>query len=152
MQPNKTLCGPSNVPIEVERHFTADINYNGYAVKQQVYVVPGLATPLMGLPAIQDLCLLSPVATIATSETTYMRQYPRVFTGLGNLEGDYKIKLKENATPFALAVPHRLSLPLRGKVQDELKRMGKMGVILPIEAATDWCSGMVVVPKPNGKI
>ena len=30
--------------------------------------------------------------------------------------------------------------------------MEEMGVISPIEEATEWCSGMVVVPKPNGKI
>ncbi|XP_031427422.1 uncharacterized protein K02A2.6-like [Clupea harengus] len=30
--------------------------------------------------------------------------------------------------------------------------MEEMGVLSPIEEATEWCSGMVVVPKPNGKI
>ena len=46
---------------------------------------------------------------------------------------------------------HAVYLP-RGKVQEVLKRMEEMGVISPIEEATEWCSGMVVVPKPNGKI
>lgn len=149
--PNKRLCGPSNTPITVEGHFTANMSYKGSVVKQQVYVVPGLATPLLGLPAIQDLSLLTQVDAIAT-ESAFTKQYPKVFTGLGKLEGEYKIKLKENATPFALAVPRRVPLPLRGKVQEELNRMEAMGVISPIEEATEWCSGMVVVPKPNGKI
>ncbi len=30
--------------------------------------------------------------------------------------------------------------------------MEDLGVIAPIEEVTEWCSGMVVVPKPNGKI
>lgn len=30
--------------------------------------------------------------------------------------------------------------------------MEKMGVVMPIEEATDWCAGMVVAPKPNGRI
>lgn len=60
-------------------------------------------------PAIQDLCLISP----AMSEITYMKQYPRVFTGLGKLEGEYKIKLKENATPFSLTVPCHMPLGLK---------------------------------------
>ena len=148
----KRLCGPSNTPIEVKGHFTANISHNGTVAKQQVYVVPGLVTPLLGLPAIQDLCLLSPVQAITTAEVSYKEQYHRVFSGLGKLEGEYKIKLKENATPFALSVPRRVPLPLRGKVQEELKRMEEMGVLSPIEEATEWCSGMVVVPKPNGKI
>ncbi|KAL2089226.1 hypothetical protein ACEWY4_016125 [Coilia grayii] len=118
------------------------MSHKDCVVKQQVYVVPGLATPLLGLPAIQNLCLLSPVDAIAT-DNTYVRQYPRVFTGLGKLEGEYRIKLKDNATPFALVVPRHLPLRLRGKVQEELNRMEAMGVISPIEEATEWCSGMV---------
>lgn len=83
--PNKQLCGPCNVPIAVEGHFAANISHKGSVVTQQVYVVPGLATPLLGLPAIQELSLLSPVDAIAT-ENTYVRQYPRVFTGLGRIQ------------------------------------------------------------------
>lgn len=30
--------------------------------------------------------------------------------------------------------------------------MEEMGVISTIEKPTDWCAGIVVVPKPNGKI
>ena len=41
-----------------------------------------------------------------------------VFLGLGQLKGDYKIKLKGSAQPFALSVPRRVALPLRSKVKD----------------------------------
>jgi hypothetical protein len=30
--------------------------------------------------------------------------------------------------------------------------MEDMGVIMKIQEPTDWCAGMVVVPKPNGKV
>lgn len=30
--------------------------------------------------------------------------------------------------------------------------MEKLGVISKIDAPTEWCAGMVVVPKPNGKV
>lgn len=33
------------------------------------------------------------------------------------------------------------------KVKTELERMVKIGVISRVEEPTDWCSGMVVVPK-----
>lgn len=42
--------------------------------------------------------------------------YPRVFTGVGKLQGEYKTKLKESATPFALSVPRHVPLPLLKKV------------------------------------
>ena len=30
--------------------------------------------------------------------------------------------------------------------------MEKLGVIIKVQQATDWCAGIVVVPKPNGKV
>ncbi|XP_063750626.1 uncharacterized protein K02A2.6-like [Eleginops maclovinus] len=80
------------------------------------------------------------------------KQYPKVFTGLGCLTGEYRIKLKQDVKPFALSLPRRVPLPLHDKVKEELQRMEKMGVIVPIEEPTDWCAGMVVAPKPKGKI
>ena len=38
------------------------------------------------------------------------------------------------------------------KVKEELERMERLGVISRVEQPTDWCAGLVVVPKPNGKV
>ncbi|XP_034023519.1 uncharacterized protein K02A2.6-like [Thalassophryne amazonica] len=80
------------------------------------------------------------------------KQYPQVFTGLGCLTGEYKIKLKDDVKPYALSLPRHVPLPLHDKVKEELQRMEKMGAIVPIEEPTDWCAGMVMAPKPNGNI
>ena len=37
-------------------------------------------------------------------------------------------------------------------VKAELDRMQELGVITPIQDPTEWCAGMVVVPKPDGKV
>ena len=81
-----------------------------------------------------------------------MSQFPDVFKGLGKLKDNYVIKLRENATPYALTTPRRVPLPLLPKVKEELQRMERLGVITKIEEPTDWCAGMVVVPKQNGKV
>jgi len=39
-----------------------------------------------------------------------------------------------------------------GQVKNELERMEKLGVIAPMKEPTEWCSGMVIVPKPNGQV
>ena len=67
-------------------------------------------------------------------------------------QDNYVIKLKEDATPYALTIPRRVTIPLTPKVKEELQRMEKLGVITWIEEPTDWCAGMVVVPKQNGKV
>ena len=36
------------------------------------------------------------------------------------------------------------------KVEDELLKMQVEGVISKVDQPTDWCSGMVIVPKSNG--
>ena len=38
------------------------------------------------------------------------------------------------------------------KVKAELERMENLGVISKVDIPNDWWSGMVVVPKPDGKI
>ena len=37
-------------------------------------------------------------------------------------------------------------------VKEELERMVELGVIRPVQEATEWCAGMVVVPKVDGKV
>ena len=72
-----------------------------------------------------------------------------MFEGLGKLDGQYSIKLKDDAKPFALTVPRRVSIPLMSKVKTELDRKEETGVISIINEPTEWCAGMVVVPKPK---
>ena len=37
-------------------------------------------------------------------------------------------------------------------VKDELERLERLGVITRVSEPTEWCMGMVVVPKPNKKV
>ena len=131
---------------------------NGKQTRQDIYVVANLKEPLLGKPAIEALNLIQKVASIQ-SHLSYngikaeaKANHPRLFKGLGKLEGEFKIKLKPDSTPFALTTPRRVALPLVSKVKAELGRMENLGVISKVDIPTDWCAGMVVVPKPDGKI
>ena len=68
------------------------------------------------------------------------------------MEGEYTIQLKEGAVPFALTNPRRVAIPLMDSVIAELQRMEKLEVISRIDEPTDWCAGMVVVPKANKQV
>ena len=68
------------------------------------------------------------------------------------MEGTYNITLKEGAKPSALSTPRRVALPLLPKVKKELQRMEDLGVISKVEGPIDWCAGMVVVPKADGRV
>ena len=66
--------------------------------------------------------------------------------------GPHHIKMKEGAKPFALTAPRHVPVPLLPRVKAELDRMRQLGVIVSVREPTDWCLGMVVVPKPQDKV
>ena len=74
-------------------------------------------------------------------------------TDVGSLKcNPVKISLKEDAQPYSQHTARRIPLPLLPKVEAELQRMEKAGVIERITEPTDWCAPIVPVLKPNGSI
>ena len=146
----RPLRGPSGDLLQVEGRFKGKIRTGKREVEQMIYVVQGLHKPLLGDPAIRSLKLLKRVGAIEGARSEEL--FPQLFTGLGKLEEEYTIRLREGAQPFALNTPRRVPVPLMQSVKEELDRMERLGVISPVEAPTDWCAGMVVVPKSNGRV
>ena len=60
--------------------------------------------------------------------------------------------MEEKAKPYSIHTPRRVPIPLLPKVKQELEWMEKLGVISKMDEPTDWCSGMVVVPKQYGNV
>ena len=149
---SKTLNGPSQETLDVQGQFIAQLQRTDTKAKttQEIYVVKGLTKPLLGRPAITALNLVAFVGNIQLQEV--MEKFPTLFTGLGRLKDSYCIKLKQGAQPFALSAPRRIPIPLLPKVKQELDRMTKLGVITEVTEPTEWCAGMVIVPKPNGQV
>ena len=106
---------------------------------------------MLGLPAIESLKLIARVGDIE-GERSVEQLFPQLFTGLGKIEQEYTIKLREGAKPFSLNTPRGVSIPLMQQVRNELDRMERLGVISRVEDPTEWCAGMVVVPKANGQV
>ena len=149
----KKLFGPARTPLEVMGQFQGDLKYHGKESKQTVYVVKGLKTNLFGLPAIMDLNLVALIGeTNTTHADTIYDQFPSLFQGIGNLGEPYHIQLKADAKPYALFTTCNVPLPLHTKVYQEIKRVEEIGIISKVDLPTQWCAGMVVVPKKNGSV
>ena len=120
---------------------------------QTVYVVPDLHMPLLGRPAIQILEPVKRVGSVEDKTFDTQKAFPALFQNLGKLQRPYHIQMKEGVKPFALTVLRcvPVATPLT-RVKAELERMRQLGVIVPVREPTDWCSGMVVVPKPQDKV
>ncbi len=82
--------------------FQGSLQRNITKTKQDIYVVRGLQKPLLGRPAIEALR----VVTIHFPTKSGGRD---LFEGLGKLQDNYQIKLKDDARPFALTTPRRVA-------------------------------------------
>ena len=60
------------------------------------------------------------------------------------------IRIRSNAKPFALTTPWCVAVPLLPKIK--LQLMEEMGVISKVEEPMEWCTRMIVVPKPNWNV
>ena len=147
----KILYRPSRQPLHCIGQFAGKFSHKGKAATQPVFVVKGLKSNFLGLPAITALRLVTHLDMTEAAED-YQMQFPSLFEGLGNLGEPFMIHLKEGAVPHCIYTPRQVPLPLREKVKQELDKMESMGVIEKSNDPTPWCAGMVVVLKRNGKI
>ena len=145
------LKGPGQHELQVQGMTRAVLTLSNRQTEQELYVVKDLQRPLLGQPAIEALQLLSRVRSVQKSTQPEVL-FPKLFKGLGKLLGEYRIKLREGAKPFALSTPRRVAIPLLPAVKKELNQMEQLGVISRVEEPTEWCAGMVVVPKSQGRV
>jgi hypothetical protein len=150
---NKTLCGPDRKPLKVLGTTDVKLSVGSASCEQSVYVLQTLTSNLLGLPAIAALQLLTRVDSLKeTPKESIISQYLKLCERLCSFEGDFTIHLKPDTQPHSIFTPRNVPIPLRTKVKKELDRMETLGVISKVDEPTDWCAGMVVVPKPSGDV
>ncbi|XP_065195846.1 uncharacterized protein LOC135827245 [Sycon ciliatum] len=111
------------------RHRSADI---------PVYVLEGATTCLLSRSACSDLGLIQGLGSVHNKpELVQCMKGPAV-----------NIQLTSEATPYHCMTAHHFYF----KVRDELSRMEEGDIIAKVVEPTDWCSPIVPVLKPNGKV
>ena len=91
-------------------------------------MVENLKEPLLGRPAIDALDLVQKAEAVHLDDCKKLEKeakalFPKLFKGLGDLKYEFTIKLKPNATPYAIRTPRWVALPLMTKVKEELQIM-----------------------------
>lgn len=132
-------CKTKNEPV------TKDLDF---------YVVGFKATPILGLSACKTLKLIEKIDLIEKVDFTkesLLKNNRDVFHGLGKFEGKYHIDIDTSVKPVVhppRIIPHTL-MP---KLKESLNRLQEIGVIVPVEEATDWVNSLVVTEKKNGSL
>ena len=78
-----------------------------------------------------------------------VKRNEKLFQGIGRLKG-VKIKLHIDKTVQPVALRHRrVPFALRDKLEEELDRLEKDGIIESVHGPTEWISLIVVVKKKD---
>lgn len=136
---DKVLLGPCNYKMNCKGKFTTNLTYNLNSIKETVYTVESLARPLFGRSTAVKLNLISRLCELTSDDykAKVIRDYSKLFRGLGMMREEYTIKLKDETKPFALTVPRKVHMPLYKEMKNEITRMLESGVISPVDHPTD---------------
>ena len=93
-------------------------------------------------------------APVLTAFPDVVREFPTIFDGkIRCMPGEeFRIHLRDDAVPFCVTAPRRVSLAYREPLKEELKRLQDQDIIFPVTTPTDWCAPIVVSPKKGGGI
>lgn len=134
---DRNLMGAGNTSLTTIGCTKMKLNSCSASIEETVYVIRGTKQLLLGQPAIRSFGLISeipgaysiraikskmsppePVGKKKFQSTEDVKKaYPKLFSGLGMLTGEYDIKLRDDAKPFCLYTPRRVPLPLMKKVK-----------------------------------
>ena len=121
-------------------------------------VVPSGHTALLGAETVQQFGLITvnadKIMSLSDEPPTkqdFVSEFDDIFLGEGKLEGELHLELDRTVSPVSLPV-RKFSFAMKEPLKQELDRLVKTGILIPVDVPTDWISSMVVVKKSNGKI
>lgn len=128
------------------------LSWKGRTKMTDIYILENQDMPLLGLAECEAFGIIKWHKEIMNITSDLPEdEYAKIFEGLGEMEGEYCIQIKDNAKPHAVITPRNISIPLRPKVGATLQTLCKMQIIEPVTHATEWCAPMVPVIT-NGKV
>ncbi len=153
-KPTHTLRGPGGAKLEVIGTFRANLKYRQRRIQEQVYVIRNQPCSLLSKKVCVQLGLikLNDVGEVIHSPPDFRKEFLQLFKGLGKLKTEYHITMRDDAVPVCLYNPRKVPHPMLPKVKAEIESMLRQNVISPVTVPTEWCSGMVCVPKANGNV
>ena len=110
--------------------------------------------PLLGLQTCKTMELFN-IHTICSTTmrdaNELLAKYENVFTGMGRVEGEFSIKLREDAQP-CIHAPRKVPLSILPKLESTLNRLEQSNIVSKVTKPTDWVNSLVIVEKKDGSL
>ncbi|KAK2724332.1 hypothetical protein QYM36_000994, partial [Artemia franciscana] len=113
--------------------------------------VIGTCDLTLGYRSSIDLNLIKLVLNVNVEQTSIDEKYKSPFEGIGRLEGECNIHLKDGSIPTVYPA-RRVPEALKDKLQDELNRIERDRIIEKVMKPTEWVNSMVMIKKKNGTV
>ena len=156
----KSYTGDPIIPVGI---LEVNIKNNVVQRKLELFVMPGNGVPIIGRDWLSFLNIIQELpeknVTIKKIEGEHndsvgkiVKELDCLFAeGLGTYnKGNFKLNLKEGATPV-YRKPRPISYAMRRKIEAEIDRLVKEGVLVAVESS-EWATPIVPVLKSNGQI
>lgn len=165
------LVAYSGHPLKTVGKVTIECEYKNKFYPITFQVVKGASCPIIGAATSEnELKIIKRIYSVVDqdqildnalqvkneksmklTESNLLSEYKDVFEGLGCMEGEVEIKLKQNAIPV-VNPPRNVPVALHDKLKNKLDNMVKMGVLTRVSEPTEWVNSMVTVVKPSGEL
>ncbi|KAK2725111.1 hypothetical protein QYM36_001536 [Artemia franciscana] len=99
----------------------------------------------------KHLNLIKLVLNVNVEQTSIDEKYKSLFEGIGRLEGECNIHLKDGSIPTVYPA-RRVPEALKDKLQEELNRMERDRIIEKVTKPKEWVNSMVMIKKKNGTV
>ena len=148
---NVMLSAYNNSNIPTKGSCILHIQHGNKTVPILFIVADIYSPPIIGLKTSQKLNLVKRIHNINKKSNKipdYLLEFSDCFGTLGCFSKTHHIYTDPDVKP-SVNPPRKVPLALESKLYDELQRMIKLGVIVPVEEPTDWVSSYVAVEKPD---
>ena len=153
----KRLCTYTRESLHVKGAIAVTVHYQGQTAELELVVVAGTGPSLLGRDWLQKIKLdwqrLNQVqsATVKTLQHLLNKRAEVFKDELGLVEAaPAKIHVDPSAQP-RFCKPRTVPYALKGRIEQELERLERAGVIEPVQFA-DWAAPIVPVVKTDGTI
>lgn len=154
-----SLSAFGNHKVSVNGKVLLNCEVAGKKKKLLFFVADVASPPILGLRTCVALGLVRRVHIVTEfspqkqncqplSKDTILQKYPDLFKGLGEMPGQYHIKLRSDAVPV-IHPPRKVPLGLHDRLKQTLAHMEAKQVIARVDHPTEWVNSLVIVEKKN---